>query len=147
MTCVSPSWPSSHWLKEIRPAFFSRAVLDNRSTSLLYYREAWVKVIFLKWCCIDLMQSIQAKRAIEWRFPMWFSQSMITLESPISWRCSMFWIVAKCSDAQAPNSSALVLVSGPQQKVHPMKEFVLILIRPSAPHKFPLRWAGPSNQL
>jgi hypothetical protein len=64
------------------------------------------------------MQFIHASKFIDWSFPLLFSQSIMTLKSPMRWRYSIFNLVARCSVAQAPRIYALVLVPGLQLKVH-----------------------------
>jgi hypothetical protein len=98
--------------------FFNKEILDRWSASKLYSREVWEKVSFLKRGLCNCILSFQAKRVMVCKLPFRFSESMTILESPIRWRQSMLSLDAKWSDAQALKSYALVLVPGPQQRVH-----------------------------
>jgi len=91
--------------------------------------------------------SFQQSRVITCKLPLWFSHSMIILESPNTWRPRIWSWDARDSKAQTPNSSSLVLVPDPQLKVHWKIVWLLILMTPAAPLCRPYNWFAPSNQL
>jgi len=104
-----------------------------------------LKLSVLKVDCSCLIISFYAISEMACSLLLLFNHSITIMESSRIWITSMFNLDAKWSVAQAPNNFALVLVLGPQLKIHLYCEFIETLIKPLAPLCMPLDWTAPSN--
>jgi len=143
---VGPSWFSSQWLYESKPACFLREFLERVTDFLLFSCGVWRKVICQNLCWSSRVLSIHPRREDTWSCPFEFNQSITTLESPSSWKSMICNLMAKRRESQAPNNYAFVLVPRPQLRVQHMCEFSVIFMKQPTPQLCPSDWAAPSNQ-
>jgi len=130
---------------ESLPATALSALLDRASAT-----ELWILDIWLNWMSENLEASFlvscfQPSRWTELSLLTWLIQSMISLESPKTWRWFKDQKLASERETHRPRSSALLLVPAPQLR----NQFVVLdwwaLKEPPAPQQRPLERAAPSK--
>ena len=143
---IGLSIPLSQWKTESLPTTSFKALFERASASLLWDLEMWWKLMSAKVFDSSIDFSFQLSLWTVWSLDFWEIQSMITRESPRTWRWLIDQQEARKREAHKPKSSTLLLVPAPQFKNHLVILDGWFLKKPPAPQQTPFDWAAPSKQ-